>query len=312
VEEGGSILIALGDGSRVIGTIDVQCALREGTGAAPPSNRLVDSPVRIASAPGCVFDGFTVQNARDWGLVVDGTVVGADLGDCTFRDCGIGWHPSRPHYGGKTALELVAREGAPGSPVQRSLFLRVGDFPIEDEAIVQWDTEFFQVCSGETVARELEAYPWVSDPAAIGVELEGNYWQGGGLKVSGGNTAQLRVRSLRAYRCAIGLHDRALYGVRVSAYTCEATGIGWVYGNQSPNAAPLGSVISGWHPEATYRAAVCAALKGRAWIEHTAVPVSRAGRALGADVADGYRLVHLQPQGGGPPWGWPFLSPEGA
>lgn len=314
LEGAGQLRFDLGDGARVVGIVDVRGALLTGSGAAPPSNRTVRDPIVLVSGHRARFDGFRVQNALGWGVKAEGHLIGADLGDCTFLDCGVGWHPSRPHYGGQAVVALRGVDETPGrglgSPVQTAQMSANGDAAIEDGAILQFGATFHQV-KALTGGGGLDVYPWASIGTPYDIPTISQFWQGGGLRVSGNNTAQLRVRSLSAYRCAIGVHDLAVYGARIDAFTAEATGLGYVYGNQAPNAVPLGARIDGWHPEATYRAGVCCALAGRAWIEHTVVPVSRPGRFRPALEADGYRMECLVPVGGGAR-PWPFLSTEGS
>lgn len=303
VHPGGQLVFELGQGAEITGLVNVDCVIGTGEGPAPPSNRLVTNPVRIAAARDARFDGFRIRNALGWGLTVDGHVIGANLGRIIVEDCGVGYLAQLPHYGGVIPAVGVVGHTA-GGPQERTEI--AGPVLPQDESIVQLGERFHVVTSAGHV------YPKVA--LGEGGLLTGRHWTGGGVRVFGRNTAGLVIESLSAARCAIGLHDSALYGVRVRSMVTEACGIGWVLGLEEPDAAPAGSVIEDWHPELLHRAGVVVPLASRAWIGRTVVPLSRTGTPPPNTPPplspDPRRIEHLVPQGS--TWPWPLRSPEGA
>lgn len=302
VHPGGQLVFELGQGAQIDGIVNVDCVIGSGEGPAPPSNRLVTNPVRIAAARDAKFEGFRIRNALGWGLTVSGHVIGANLGRIVVEDCGVGYQASLPHYGGVLPAVGIVGHTA-GGPQERTEI--AGPALPQDESIVQLGERFHVVTSPGHV------YPLVS--AFEGEILPVRHWTGGGVRVLGRNTAGLVIESLSATRCAIGLHDSALYGVRVRNMITEGSGIGWVLGLEEPDAAPNGSVIGDWHPEVLHRAGVVIPLASRAWIERSVVPLSRAGTIPNTPsplFPDPRRVEHLVPLGS--TWPWPLRSPEGA
>lgn len=222
-------------------------------GGAWLANRQADDGVHLLDANGASIERIVVDYVRRYAVRTGGgNTIGASVGSVLATYAGTSGLPGDPPYARQsTTATSIARIGASNSFAQRAvvhtmaeLEVTAGDYLLVGGPVASGG-DLVEVVSVSGTA--VTVYPWPRVGVGAGdwpVEVVA----GGGVRLHGGNTAALRVGSIKLQHGGHALHVTAGYGGQVGALLGEVVASTLTVGARSTSVQSL-SVLGPLHSE---------------------------------------------------------------
>ncbi len=244
------VVLDLGRDVVIEGTLAV---IGSAAGGSWLSNRLADDGVHILDANGAQIERITVDYVRRYAVRTGGgNTIGATIGSVLATYAGTSGLAADPPYTRRSSTAAsIARIGSSSSFAQRATvhlvspldvepgdYLSIGGAPASGGDLVE------VVSVSES---SVTVYPWPLTAVGSGtwpVEVVA----GGGVRLHGGNTAAMRIGSVKLQHGGHALHVTSGYGGQVGALLGEVVGSTLTVGARAQTVQAL-SVLGPLHSE---------------------------------------------------------------
>lgn len=208
----------------------------------------------------CVADGWKISGFTGWGIRHEpgpgNSIIGGNLGSVNVSKCGSITHSSVAHEKLDYTAIQITREGQ-GSNANQEALVELDSNDSLDSTIEVGDLVFFEgkpkdggvICEITEIdtsvagAHTLRVFPWPPDTDTHVFNGTGSWGisvvHGGGVKLSGSNTASSRIDILITGRCGTALDLNTLYAPLVGPHLAEACSCAFRLGKGNINAGIL-------------------------------------------------------------------------
>jgi hypothetical protein len=222
-------------------------------GGAWRANRLADDGVHVLDANGAQIERIVVRYVRRYAVRTGGgNTIGASVGSVLATYAGTSGLVGDPVYARQsTTATAIVRTGAAGGFAQRAtltttdpLDVVAGDYLLVGGPLATGG-DLVEVVS--VTGTSVVVYPWPLGAVGTGawpVEVVA----GGGVRLHGGNTAAMRIGTVKLQHGGHALHVTAGYGGQVGALLGEVVGSTLTVGARAQTVQAL-SVLGPLHSE---------------------------------------------------------------
>lgn len=239
---GAVVVLDLGRDSVIEGTLSVTGA---SAGGAWWANRQAADGVLVLNANGASIERVTVDYVRRYAVRTGGgNTIGSSIGSVLATYAGTSGLTGDPWYARQSSTATsITRTGSSNSFAQRAVVTTSPPLAVEpgDYLLIGGDLVEVVASTGTAVT----VYPWPRvGPGTWTVEVVA----GGGVRLHGGNTAAMRLGTVKLQHGGHALHVTAGYGGQVGALLGEVVGSTLTVGSRAQTVQAL-SVLGPLHSE---------------------------------------------------------------